>query len=41
MSLVSANNPASQTIGGFEENPTTFRKCHCLDSDTNILTMVR
>ena len=41
MSFVSTDNSASQAIGGFKESPTTFRKYHCLGSDTNISTMVR
>ena len=41
MSLVSADNPASQAIGGFKEGAMAFRKCRlCLATDTDIQTKV-
>ena len=42
VSLVSVDNPASQAIGGFKENPTAFKKCRiCRGTNSDIQANVR
>ena len=37
LTVVSADNPASQLLGGFNQGHTAFRKCrHCLAANTDI-----
>lgn len=37
IAIVSADNPASNIIGGFKESPSAYRPCrHCLGSSTEI-----
>ena len=42
LTVVSADNPASQLLGGFKQGHTAYRKCrHCLALDSDIQTKVR
>lgn len=39
--VLSADNPASQELGGFKQGHTAFCKCrHCLCTDTDIQSKV-
>lgn len=42
ISIISADNPASQLLGGFKQSHSAFRKCrHCLCVDSEIQTKVK
>ena len=41
MSIVSADNPASSSLGGFKESASAFRYCrHCTGTEDDIQTKV-
>ena len=41
MSIVSADNPASSSLGGFKESVSAFRYCrHCTGTEDDIQTKV-
>ena len=41
VTIVSADNPASASLGGFKQSPSAFRFCrHCMGSEDDIQSKV-